>query len=72
MSQGLPTFSLVCYKAAAEAKPVTVVPLENARLVVETGGVTEAGILVSPARLMSWSVGHECMMEAWVPVSPAC
>jgi len=47
MSQGIPTFSLVCYKAASEAKPVTVVPLENARLVVETGVVTEAGVLVS-------------------------
>ena len=47
MSQGIPTFALVCYKAAAEAKPTTVVPLDNARLVVEAGGVTDSGVLVS-------------------------
>ena len=46
MSSGRPSFSLTCYKAAEESQPVTVIPLDNARVVVETGVFTEAGILV--------------------------
>lgn len=47
MSYGKPSFSMVCYKEAGESQPVTVIPLDNARVVVESGGLTEAGILVS-------------------------
>ena len=49
MSHGRPDFSLICYKSAEESQPVTVIPLDNARMVVETGGFTEAGVLVSPS-----------------------
>ena len=46
MGSGRPSFSLTCYKTAEESQPVTVIPLDNARVVVETGVFTEAGILV--------------------------
>lgn len=47
MASGKPNFSLICYKAADEPKPVTVIPLDNARVVIETGVQAESGILVS-------------------------
>ena len=37
---------MTCYKAAEESQPVTIIPLDNARVVVETGVFTESGILV--------------------------
>ena len=46
MSAGHPTFSMVCYKGVGESTPVTVIPLENARVVVETSVLTESGVLV--------------------------
>ena len=48
MNSGRPTFSMTCYKAAEETQHVTVIPLDNARVVVETGVFTESGILVIP------------------------
>lgn len=52
MSYGRPSFSLRCYKEPGDAQPVTVIPLDNARVVMETGGLTETGIMVRPNSLL--------------------